>query len=147
VPYALHLNHLITQRKGRRRRGQSVLVRNNIGLIKLHPTLGEEQRERAIGAILEGVVKGNGKEQYALGYEAVRLWTAKYDHVLGDRVLTETEINQELPHIHSIRKTFWDLLPLLPPSPSSTSPYPPPPPKLYLSQLLSDSIDCYIVHM
>ena len=43
-------------------------VRQNVSLIKLHGTLREEPRGVDVGGFIEGVVKGNSKEQYALGY-------------------------------------------------------------------------------
>ena len=123
MPYTLHLNYLINREKGRARRRRAKnnveregdgVVRQNVSLIKLHPTLREEERDVDVRAFVEGVVKSNGKQQYGMGYEAVRLWTAKHDHLLGDRALSETDINENMPHIVSLRRVFWDLLPLVP---------------------------------
>jgi len=37
-------------------------------MIKLHPTFEEKTRSIDIKALIEGVVKSNGKEQYGLGF-------------------------------------------------------------------------------
>ena len=40
-----------------------------------------------VRGFIDGVVKGNNKEQYALGYQALRLWTVNNDKNLGDRIV------------------------------------------------------------
>ena len=39
--------------------------------------------------LLEGVIKSNNREQYGLGLEALRLWTARRDDYLGDRGISD----------------------------------------------------------
>jgi hypothetical protein len=82
---------LINQKKSRRRK--TTQFKNNINLIKLHPTIVEKDRSREVRSLLEGTVKSNHKEQYAMGLEALRLWAAKNDNYIGDRSITEKDIN------------------------------------------------------
>lgn len=54
-------------------------------MIKLHPTIDEDQKNLSVHEFINGTVKSNSKEQYGYGLEAIRLWVARSDEYVGDR--------------------------------------------------------------
>ena len=63
-------------------------------LVKFHPTIDESQRNKQIDQVLFGVSKANNEQQYGYGLEALRLWIARHDSYLGDRKLSDKEVNK-----------------------------------------------------
>jgi len=91
---------------------------------------------------IEGVIKSNKKHQYGYGLEALRLWAARHDSYLGDRLVREHEVGKELENSLSLRKTFWNILGILPQSKIEECAA-----KSYISIFMLDLIDSYIVSM